>query len=83
MKAEKRADMLLRNARWALNNVATFGTPSCLPTLNLLRNDPGLMARDAQRTRVGDMPADLAAKQMGNDLNVRTPSPSWQHSLAS
>ncbi|KAK9907756.1 hypothetical protein WJX75_009340 [Coccomyxa subellipsoidea] len=56
--------------RWALNNVATFGTPTCAPTLDLLRRDPGLMARDANDTRLGKIPQDLAAKQMGNDFEV-------------
>lgn len=57
-------------ARWALNNVATFGTPSCVPTLDVLRNDPGYMGRMAQATRLGNMQPIQAFQQSGNDLQV-------------
>lgn len=64
--------MLLHNARWALNNVATFGTPGCVPTLDLVRRNPAMMATMAQSTRLGNMAPDMPLQQMGNALEVCT-----------
>ncbi|CAL8462933.1 g2467 [Coccomyxa elongata] len=58
--------------RWALNNVATFGTPSCLPTLDLVRRNLGMMTSMAQSTQLGKIAPDMPEQQIGNALEVPT-----------
>ena len=50
---EGRIDTLY-SARWALNNVATYGTPDCEPTLARLHSDPSFMSKMAQYTKTGN-----------------------------
>ena len=51
--------------RWALNNVATYGTPACIPTLGQLQSDPSFMSRMAGETR-SDNSTDLDMVQTGS-----------------
>ena len=37
-----------------MNNVATYGTPSCTPTLAQLQADPGFLSREALQSKQGN-----------------------------
>ena len=56
--------------RWALNNVATYGTPSCIPTLAQLQSDPTFMSRMANASRSGNA-SSVDMVQSGSDDRVR------------
>lgn len=60
--------------RWALNNVATYSTPACLPTLAQLKSDPSFMSRMASATRLSQVP-DFDMQQSGDAYQVRASLP--------
>ena len=56
--------------RWAMNNVATYGTPSCTPTLAQLQADPGFLAREAAQSKRGNS-TNVDMVQSGDAERVR------------
>ncbi len=56
--------------RWAMNNVATYGTPSCTPTLAQLQADPGFLAREALQSKQGNS-TNVDMVQSGDAERVR------------
>ena len=53
-----------------MNNVATYGTPSCTPTLAQLQADPGFLAREAAQSKRGNS-TNVDMVQSGDAERVR------------
>ena len=67
--------------RWALDNVATYGTPACIPTLAQLQSDPSFMSRMARDSASGNA-TSVDMVQSGSDDRVRRCSPFGVETLA-